>query len=174
SLVRAGASRTYPARVLLLATTNLCACGNFVPRKSVASCRCTKQVRSRILTRLTGPFVDRFAVIALTDIWEGETDVRIEVVAAQVELATATRLARGQAVPNARLMPEVIEDSLDSFSRNHLFKSGARSRRRKAALLRVARTAADLRGSQTIEIEDFNLSTKLCIDTHRLLENWRE
>ncbi|RYZ76172.1 MAG: competence protein ComM, partial [Proteobacteria bacterium] len=37
SLVRAGASRTYPARVLLLATTNLCACGNFVPRKSVAS-----------------------------------------------------------------------------------------------------------------------------------------
>ncbi len=64
SIVRAGNSRTFPARVLLIATTNLCKCGNFVPRKIRRPCRCPRGVRQRIFTRLTGPFVDRFAVVA--------------------------------------------------------------------------------------------------------------
>ena len=174
SLVRAGASRTYPARVLLLATTNLCSCGNFVPRKSAAACRCTKQVRSRILTRLTGPFADRFAVIALTDEWAKEPSLSLSDVSHAVQIAIETRRARGQQVPNSRLMPEVIEDSLDDFLRAYLQNSGIRSRRRRAAVLKVARTAADLRGSQTLDRKDIDLAHKLCVDTHRLLENWRE
>jgi magnesium chelatase family protein len=174
SLVRAGASRTYPARVLLLATTNLCACGNFVPKKGSATCRCSKQVRTKILTKLTGPFVDRFAVIALTDGWGKEKEVEVSEVRARIQRASETRLARNQKVPNARLLSEVIEESLDPFLRNHVLAHAARSRRRKAALLRVARTAADLRGAEKIELDDFDVAQRLCVETHRLLEQWRE
>lgn len=174
SLVRAGSSRIYPARVLLLATTNLCACGNFVPRKNSAMCRCPKPVRRKILTRLTGPFVDRFAVIALTDSWDKEKEIAVSEVEEKVNLAIATRAARGQRVPNARLLPDVIEETLEPFVRNHILRSAARSRRRKTAVLRVARTVADLRGSQSIGVEDLEKAGGLCVETHRLLEEWRE
>lgn len=175
SLVRAGASRTYPARVLLLATTNLCPCGNFVPRKkNIGRCRCPKPVRQKILNRLTGPFVDRFALIALTDTWDEEGSVPVGVVAEQVAVAAAMRASRGQSVPNARLMPEVIEDSLEPFARDVLLKRVVRSRRRRAAVLRVARTVADLRGSERVEPDDLETATRLCVDTHRLLEDWRD
>ena len=175
SLVRAGASRTYPARVLLVATTNLCACGNFVPRKkSIMSCRCAKAVRRRILTRLTGPFVDRFALLALTDDWEKSTFVPVTEITESVERAIEFRKSRGQIVPNSRLAPELLEESLSDFDRTHILKSAARSRRRKSALLQVARTLADLRLSKQINSEDLERARALTVETHRTLEDWTD
>ena len=173
SLVRAGASRTYPARVLLVATTNLCACGNFVPRrKALANCRCQKFVRRRVLTRLTGPFVDRFALVALTDEWENEAPVSVEEIGFDIQRAIEFRRARGQTIPNGRLVPELIEESLSNFDRKHILISAARSRRRKAAMLRVARTLADLRQSEQIEMTDLERARALTIETHQILEDW--
>ncbi len=175
SLVRAGASRTYPARVLLVATTNLCACGNFVPRKkSVMSCRCAKSVRRRVLTRLTGPFVDRFALLALTDDWEKSTLVPVTEITQAVERAIAFRKKRGQLVPNSQLAPELLEESLSDFERTHILKSAARSRRRKSALLRVARTLADLRESTQMNLADLERARVLTVETHRTLEDWTD
>lgn len=176
SLVRAGASRTYPAQVLLIATTNLCACGNFVPRpkgKGVM-CRCSKATRRRILTRLTGPFVDRFALVAMTDVWDRAVAVDVNEIGRDVAAAIAFRKARGQSVPNARLSAEVIEGSLEDFDRTHVLKSAARSRRRKAAVLRVARTLADLRLSTRISSDDLERARVLTVETHRTLENWTD
>jgi magnesium chelatase family protein len=175
SLVRAGASRTYPARVLLIGTTNLCACGNFVPRRSkMATCRCAKSVRRKILTRLTGPFVDRFALIVLTDEWDESDLVSVDDVAADVERAIEFRRLRGQSVPNSRLAPEVIEESLSDFDRDQTLKTAARSRRRRAALLRVARTLADLRSSKAVSSEDLEQARILTVQTHRMLEEWTD
>jgi magnesium chelatase family protein len=175
SLVRAGASRTYPARVLLIGTTNLCPCGNFVPRrKKLSTCRCVKSVRRKILTRLTGPFIDRFALIALTDTWMDDTQVSVDDVTTDVERAIDFRRARGQSVPNARLAPEVIEDTLGAFELEHIVKTTARSRRRRAALLRVARTLADLRLSNEISIADLERAREMTVQTHRLLEEWTD
>lgn len=175
SLVRASASRTYPARVLLVATTNLCACGNFVPRKkTVMSCRCAKAVRRRILTRLTGPFVDRFALLALTDEWERSKFVPVTEITESVARAIEFRKARGQTVPNSRLAPEILEEGLSEFDRTHILKSAARSRRRKSALLRVARTLADLRLSNKINSEDLERARALTVETHRTLEDWTD
>lgn len=173
SLVRAGTSRTYPARVLLVATSNLCACGNFVPRRELSvKCRCVKAVRQKILTRLTGPFVDRFAVIALTDEWNVDDSVPIEEIAQDIARAIAYRKARGQIVPNSMLTPEVIEDSLGDFEHTIIDRISARSRRRRAALLRVARTLADLRESAAISHEDLEQARILTVQTHRTLEEW--
>lgn len=175
SLVRAGASRTYPARVLLIGTTNLCACGNFVPRrKKMSSCRCAKAIRRKILTRLTGPFVDRFALIALTDTWTDSDLVSVDTVTCDVERAIAFRRARGQIVPNSRLAPEPIEETLGEFEIQHILKTAARSRRRRAALLRVARTLADLRESTMISIADLERAREMTVQTHRLLEEWTD
>jgi magnesium chelatase family protein len=173
SIVRAANSRTFPARVLLIGTTNLCKCGNFVPRRTSASCRCPKAVRQRIFTRLTGPFVDRFAVVALTDAWDDE-QIPVDTISADVERAIEFRRERGQSVPNSRLLPEIIEDSIPAFERKHLLKSVARSRRRKTALLQVARTCADLRRSEQIETQDLERARELSVHTHHLLEQFTD
>jgi magnesium chelatase family protein len=173
SIVRAANSRTFPARVLLIGTTNLCKCGNFVPRRTSTACRCAKVVRQRIFTRLTGPFVDRFAVVALSDDWDQEK-VSVKDIARDVSDAIDFRRERGQTVPNSRLMPEVIEESLPAFERKHLLKTAARSRRRKSALLQVARTLADLRRSERVEARDLEGARELSVQTHQILEQYTD
>ena len=71
-------------------------------------------------------------------------------------------------------MPEVIEDSLPAFERNHLLKTAARSRRRKAALLQVARTLADLRLSERVEACDLEGARELSVQTHQILEQFTD
>jgi magnesium chelatase family protein len=171
SLSRAGRSRTYPARLLLIATTNLCACGKFVPRRSSMGCRCAKSIRQKMLSRLTGPFVDRFAVFALTDQWAGEGAVRAEDIAEKIRIGIRFRIEeRKQTAPNAHASPELIEEGLSEFQRSQLMGMNLGSRRRRASILRVARTSADLRCSMQIGDEDFETAIRLSLEAHRLLE----
>ncbi len=175
SLVRAGGVRTYPARILLLATTNLCQCGKFVLEGNMGGCRCVKYVRRRYLTRLTGPFVDRFALFATTENWVKEKNVSVVGIESRVRDAIAFRReARGQTVPNARVEADLIESSLTKFQSKHLLESGMHSRRRREAVLRVARTLADLRLDSSIENQDIDAALRLSVRTHRSLEDWVE
>ena len=174
SLVRGGGVRTYPARLLLVATTNLCSCGKFVPDSNAGGCTCSRQKRQKVLKKLTGPFADRFALIQLTDQWSESERVASDVIGQRVKAAVDFRQARGQSVPNARLMPEAIEAGLSSFQMKHLISGGARSRRRRDAVVRVARTLADLRQSEVISNEDLERSLKLSVRVHRKLEEWVE
>ncbi len=100
--------------------------------------------------------------------------MRVDDVANDVACAIEFRRARGQQVPNARLVPEVIEDSLGDFERKYLLKTSARSRRRKSALLQVARTLADLRASPSIEIKDLERARELSVQTHLTLEQFTD
>lgn len=176
SLVRGGRSRSYPASLLLLATTNLCACGRFVPRRGSMACRCPKAARRRTLTRLSGPFVDRFAVFILTDEWSAKEEaVSVDVIHRRVERAIEFRQrARAQWVPNAKLDSDSIEASLSDFQRAELLTPASRSRRRRASLLRVARTLADLEERERIENRDLDEAVHLSVRSHRLLEEWND
>lgn len=175
SLVRAGGVRVFPARLLLLATTNLCPCGKFIPETNMGGCRCAKRERKRTLARLTGPFVDRFAIFATTETWISEKMVSVSEVFARAERAIAFRkTARGQEVPNSRLDSEEIASALNPFQLKHLLDGGMHSRRRREAVLRVARTLADLRESNEIANEDIDHAIRLSVRTHRSLEDWVE
>lgn len=175
SISRAGRVRRFPADFLLLGTTNLCPCGRFVPRRGGGSCRCPRAKRARSLQRLTGPFVDRFAILVFTDEWTKDSDVATsEEIADRVDRAIRFRRARGQERPNARLPADEIEKSLTPVQREMLVGLSSLSRRRKAAVLRVARTLADLRLSAEIEREDLAQAFRYAIEPFQLLEEWSD
>lgn len=53
----------YPARCLVLATSNLCPCGKWLPGMPL-DCRYALSRCRSVVNRLSGPFLDRFQVIA--------------------------------------------------------------------------------------------------------------
>lgn len=177
TIARAGTAHVYPARFLLLATTNLCKCGRFVPRLGLEPCRCSKVVRRRILSRLHGPFADRFSIFAYSDEWSSnEERISSDEIARSVNRAIQFRIEqRGQTEPNSRLAPERIEATLSRFQRSELLSVLSHgSQRRRDAVLQIARTAADLRQSPQIEHIDLDQALALGHRGHLWLEQWRE
>jgi magnesium chelatase family protein len=174
---RAGKNRTIPAEFILIATTNLCPCGRFVPKKADDTCRCSRLARRRVLSRLSGPFADRFAIIAYTDQWnEGKKQTSVQAIIENVQSATEFRVQkRRQAEPNSRIGTTELRESLTAFQRQQILAPlVGQSLRREQAVLRVARTFADLRSSIGIGNEDLNKALQLCFHSHQLLDQWRE
>lgn len=179
SIARGGHVRNFPARFLLLATTNLCPCGEFTPTKNQGRCRCSRTVRARALQRLTGPFVDRFAIFTLTDDWSTKdkpgTRVHRDQIRDEVNRAIFFRQTkRAQNEPNSRLTEAALEKWLGDFQMRFGLPEVLRSRRRRVAILRVARTLADLRESEKISNHDLDEAAALCVRTHSLLQSWRD
>lgn len=177
-LSRAGVTRTHPADFLLLATTNLCECGQFVPSLNVDTlCRCSRTKRGRVLGRLSGPFADRFQILTFSDDWSRMGPlIGCEEILKTVQDAIRFRIVqRAQEEPNAR-----TEFTGRSFGVEPHWETRFKdlvsptSIRRHDAVLRVARTLADLRLSPGIEAEDLNEAISLAWRGHRLLEEWRD
>lgn len=176
SLARAGKIREVPARVLLLATTNLCPCGKFVPKRDQGRCTCTRVRRQRVLQKLSGPFLDRFTILVYTDQWLKErNEVSWEAMQTAVQRAVVFRTSsREQLMSNARVPSECIERNLDAAVSLQLATLNSVSKRRRLAVLRLARTMADLDESVNIRIRDFDEAAQLTLETHRVLEEWRD
>ena len=68
-LVRQGKCMVFPARFLLVATSNLCPCGDYEPNKPV---QCAYSLRrcQAYLDRLSGPMLDRFDLLAFSKDWK--------------------------------------------------------------------------------------------------------
>lgn len=181
TIARGGRVKTYPSRSLVLATTNLCECGYFVPDSRQSDrCRCTRSQRRRSMARLTGPFADRFAILAYSDSWaaeRGKGEVLSARVAARVaEAIEFRRRERSQELPNALAPFAELERGLSAFQREHLLGDvvSCGSRRRFESVVRIARTLADLRASSAISYQDLDRAVALGASGHRRLEDWRE
>lgn len=169
-IARAGVSRRFPARFLLLGTTNLCPCGRFMPGRD-ALCRCSRARKNAYLSRLRGPFVDRFAMLAFTEGWSRDLLVPAGEVRARIERAIRFRReSRAQERPNAVLSEEACLSGLTSFQREKLLPGIARSRRRYLALLRVARTLADLDAEPMIANRHLERARELAVANFLQLE----
>lgn len=145
----------YPAEALVVATTNLCPCGDWVPQSKVVCGRSLKKCQS-YLERLSGPLVDRFQLIFFTQKREsGNVVSGLEILktledvrAFRGELARQdTRFAK---VTGRWTWEELVQD-LPKFYLEQLFPKELASRRRDLATLRVARTYADLEKSARME-----------------------
>ncbi len=149
-LVRVGSRKEFPAQCLILATTNLCPCGNFQPTATY-QCRCSSLKLRNYLEKLTGPFLDRFALFYLTR--KSPVDIQLSLKEIKEKISSARefqRKSRNQEGINQRLpLKEVIK----SFSKkvDESLLPPSTSLRRKNSLLRVARTLADLEHSIGIE-----------------------
>jgi magnesium chelatase family protein len=160
TLARARGTWTFPAHFQLVAASNPCPCGWRL--STVRDCRCDDAAVARYAARVSGPLLDRIDlhvnVPALA--WK-ELDAPAE---GESSAAVAKRVAEARAVQAKRLSPlgvrtnaEIPDAGLDALvdatpdarallgqavDRLHLSARGARR------MLRVARTAADLRGER--------------------------
>jgi magnesium chelatase family protein len=158
AITRSAGSVSYPARFTLVAATNPCPCG--WAGDSIRSCRCTPGGIDSYQRRLSGPLLDRIDLkvgvrrvkletLASEPTGEGSAAVRERVVAAR------RRQLDRQGCLNAQLKPARLRKlaGLEPLSRRALERwseqKGLTARGFHRAW-RVARTAADLEGSDQI------------------------
>ena len=158
---RKGQSERFPARFLLVAATNLCPCGDLVPGKTSPCSYSLRRCFSH-LERLNGPMLDRFDILAFSTQWKkGKLSVALKEIYKRVVRADEFRQKRGQQEVNARLSLQELESSLDDFLKKTQLSSGVSSKRRKKAILKVARTLADLNQDERIAAQHLEQAKEL-------------
>jgi magnesium chelatase family protein len=157
-IARAARHAEFPAEFQLIAAMNPCPCG--FQGHGNDKCRCTPDQIARYRGKLSGPFLDRIDLIievpalpsdALAGKADGETS---DTVRARVETAQARQQVRQQK-PNARLSTREVDASCQpDEAGNKLLQQASNqldlSARAWHRILKVARTIADLAGSDTI------------------------
>ena len=165
TVTRAAAKVTYPANFMLVAAMNPCKCGYFGSDKP---CSCTPAARKQYLDRISGPLLDRIDIeielpaVSYNEISgksaTGETsaEVRKRVNAARM-LARERLLALGASpsILNANLTGALFRatctpDEAGQRLMREAFESLGLSARGHDRVLRVARTIADLEGSEVV------------------------
>lgn len=162
SISRAARRSDFPARFQLIAAMNPCPCG-YLGATGPRACRCTPDQVARYQARLSGPLLDRIDLHievpavrpdALLQAPPGEATAEVR---ARCALARERALAR-QGVPNHRLEGEALDQharlapGADDFLRHAATRLGW-SARAMHRLMRVARTIADLAGSEHTDTE---------------------
>jgi magnesium chelatase family protein len=157
-LARGPDSRKFPAEFQLLGTTNLCECGMWTP-VSEDSCRCSSKIRTKFESRLRGPFVDRFQMLAYTNGWKpAQGSVGLDELTDRVLRARDFQLSDGRLLGNYRWKPA---GAVSVFAK--LPKSG--SERRRLSIQRVARTIADLDARSEINDRDVFIARAWALET---------
>ena len=159
TISRARASFTYPARFLLIAAMNPCPCGWFGDPER--PCSCTPTQRMRYVGRISGPLLDRFDLVVevprltpeeLARAPEGEPTAAVR----ERVLAARERMKARQGKLNSELFGRALrQHTVLSPSSEALLQAATKrlalTARSYDRILRVARTIADLSGSERIQ-----------------------
>lgn len=167
TISRAIGSVTFPAQFMLVAAMNPCPCGYYGDSKR--ECRCGPPLVQRYRQRISGPLLDRIDLHvevplvdykALTSHDGGEAS---ELVRKRVETAReiqTERFANHQGVhTNSSMTPRLIKkhceiDAEGSGFLEHAMGEMNFSARAHDRILKVARTLADLAGSEKISADN--------------------
>lgn len=157
---------TYPASFMLVASMNPCPCGYY--SHPTHPCTCTPDAINRYLNRLSGPLMDRFDLhCEISPVTFGELSGKSKAETSDAIRERVTRSREIQAVRyreengiycNAQMTTSLLERyaSPDSKARsllNDVMNRLNLSARAYSRILKVARTIADLAGSDTISSE---------------------
>lgn len=159
TLSRAARSATYPAQFQLVAAMNPCPQGRACDMRE--HCECTPEQQKRHRARISAPFLDRIDLqvdvpqVKQEDLFSLEGGESSAVVRKRVDKARDIQQQRQQKTNNALSGREVDlhcvlekkDQNLLSHAMEH-FKLSARAYHR---ILKVARTIADLAGSETVQ-----------------------
>ncbi len=162
TIARARHSIEYPARPMLIASTNPCRCGYF--GDPVVACSCNPNQRDRYWARLSGPLLDRIDLHVRVNRLKPEEILQSPVSESSASIRDRVRLARdrqqqrfgGELSCNAHMQSRHLRQwcQLDSTSEtllaNAIRKLGL-SARGTDRMLKVARSIADLAGSEAIQ-----------------------
>ncbi len=160
---RVSGTLTYPSSIMLVGAMNPCPCGFFGhPTKE---CTCTQNAVRRYLNRVSGPMLDRMDLhvevppvdySALSSAEKGENSAEIRERVNKARLIQQRRYAGTGISCNARLTPRLAKmyckmtEDAEKYLRMSFDKLGL-SARAYDRILKVARTVADLEGSEIIE-----------------------
>jgi len=162
TITRAAGRFTFPTRTMLICAMNPCPCGYY--GSEVRQCGCRREAITKYLAKISGPLLDRidmhvevpaltFEEMSTQERGESSAVIRERVMRAR-EFA-AERFAGRTPVPNGNLAPAeiremcVLDDAGQMIMRRAMEKMGL-SARGYDRILRVARTIADLAGSEAI------------------------
>ena len=162
TISRVSGTYEYPANFILVASMNPCPCGNYGSRD--LECKCSPADIQRYLKKLSGPLLDRIDLkinvervkfFELTDSSNEETSEEIKKRVDRARKIQEERFAGTRIRVNAKMNSKMINEfcKLDdecsklmelAFEKYHISARGF------TRILKVARTIADLDGSQNI------------------------
>ena len=154
-VARANGRRKHPAKFLLLATTNLCPCGDYYPAQK-NRCVCRPSLRSRYVERLSGPVLDRFQIFYYAKDVREEEEVYLPELFARIRDCQKNyadqKLSRDYSLQELELKmnPSLLASKNTYFSRI--------SRRRKLASFQLALSFSRWAGRSEILEEDIDLA----------------
>jgi magnesium chelatase family protein len=170
---RAGGTVTFPARFLLVAAMNPCPCGEGVFE---GACTCTVADRARYTRRLSAPLLDRFDLVVplsrpdpdqLLDGPPGETSAlagaRVAAARCRASARTATATPTRSGARTGADDPPMHPDGSRLLASK--LRDGQLTARGLHKVARVARTVADLVGSEQVHEE--HVADALCLRTAR-------
>ncbi len=163
TISRVSGSLTYPCSIMLIAAMNPCPCGYFgSPNRE---CTCSKNKVQQYLSKVSGPLLDRldlhidampveFEHISSTQKAESSKTIKARVNAAR-EIQN-NRFAGTGITCNARITPAKLQEICQLSDKGKVILKNAFDRLGLSAraydrILKVARTIADLDGSEVID-----------------------
>lgn len=163
TVARAKNTVSYPASFMLVAAMNPCPCGHY--GDSTHQCTCTPAQVHRYKDKISGPLLDRIDIhceiqavpyALLKDMQPGESSATIRERVIRARQIQAERFAGTAIHCNAQMTPKMVRQycQLDAASDQLLEASMAKmglSARAYDRILKLARTIADLAGSEQIQ-----------------------
>lgn len=163
TISRALSSVTYPSRIMLVAAMNPCPCGYLAD--PVHLCSCTPLMIQRYRSRISGPLLDRIDIHIevpavkyreLSDRSESEGSVEIAARVARSHEVQKERFKGTKVHSNAQMTARMIRkfcetDAVGSRMLETVTDRLGLSARSYTRILKVARTIADLEGSEGIK-----------------------
>jgi len=162
TISRALMSLTYPSRMMLVSAMNPCPCGYL--GDPLHPCSCTPVMMQRYRSRISGPLLDRIDIHIevpavkyrdLADRSDGESSAAIGIRVGNSRQIQQERFKGTRIHSNAQMTPRFIKKFCDPDAAGHRMLEMVTDRLGLSArtynrILKVARTIADLEGTENI------------------------
>lgn len=163
TITRATGTYSYPCNVMLVASMNPCPCG--FHGDSTRDCCCSETKIQKYMSKISGPLLDRIDIhievpaVSYNDLESKRKEESSADIKKRVDAARKIQLERYKndgIFSNSNLTPELLKKYCDlSPACNELLKTAFEkmglSARAHNRILKMARTIADLAGSENIE-----------------------
>jgi magnesium chelatase family protein len=157
TIARANMTLVFPAKFILVAAMNPCPCGFY--GDPTRECRCTGAIIQRYLGKISGPLLDRIDLhievpaVAYKELRSNENGVTSTDMRERVMNARRIQHARGfynAHIPHRQLRQLAALDEPGERTLEMAVRRMSLSARAHDRILKVARTIADLGGSETV------------------------
>ena len=163
TVARSNQTVTYPANFTLIASMNPCPCGNYGSKDK--ECRCSASQITKYLAKLSGPIMDRIDIhievenVTYEQLKSEDMEESSSSIKERVDRARAIQLKRFEKSSNysnakmgvAQTKKFCKLDSAGELLLRNAFEKLKLSARAHDRILKVARTIADLDGSENIQ-----------------------